>query len=173
MVCEALPVGRRPPEGRLALLLLAPLRPRRVHIAPGPTGKAHEPAAVHLYAQAALAVGAVEGAERPQYVTAFADDGTAGGKVRLGQREIVTRRVTQTAHDLASSRMVPRSGRKIKPTLPVSPCRFFATVSSTARAGGVAVHSWASVRNTTTSAAYSRSPLSLRESSAALPLPVP
>src|SRR5215813_14182153 len=104
-------------------------------------------------------------------MAAFADDGTAGGKVRLGQREIVTWRVTGNAHHLASSRIVPRSGRKINPTLPVSPCRFFATVSSTARAGGVARRSWASVRNTTTSAAYSRSPLSLSESSAALLLP--
>ena len=59
---HALPAGWRPPEGRLALLLLAPLRPRRVHVAPGTTGKAHETAAVHLHAQAALAVGAVEGA---------------------------------------------------------------------------------------------------------------
>ena len=61
-MCEALPVGRRPPQGRLALLLLPPLRTGRVHIAPGPTGKAHEAAAVHLHAQTALAVGAVEGA---------------------------------------------------------------------------------------------------------------
>ena len=59
---HALPAGWRPWEGRLALLLLAPLRPRRVHIAPGPAGKAHETAAVHLHAQAPLAVGAVEGA---------------------------------------------------------------------------------------------------------------
>src|SRR5262249_27792422 len=165
--------GRRPREGRLALLLLTPLRPRRFHIAPGTTGKAHETPTVHLHPQAALAVGAVEGAECPQHMATFADDGTAGGKVGIGQREIVTRRVTGQAHDLASARMVPRSGRKINPTLPVSPCRFFATVSSTARAGGVAVYSWASVRNTTTSAAYSRSPLSLSESNAALPLPLP
>ena len=58
---HALPVGRRPSEGRLALLLRAPLRPRRVHIAPGTTGKTHEAPAVHLHAQAALVVGAVEG----------------------------------------------------------------------------------------------------------------
>ena len=38
--------------------------------------------------------------------------------------------------------MVPMSGRKINPTLPVSPGRFFATVSSTARAGGVALRQW-------------------------------
>ena len=60
MVWQALPAVLRPPEGHLALLLLAPLCARRVHVAPGPTGKAHEPAAVHLHAQAALAVGAVE-----------------------------------------------------------------------------------------------------------------
>ena len=77
------------------------------------------------------------------------------------RRRLATGRVTGKAQDLASSRMVPRSGRKIKPTFPVSPCRFFATVSSTARAGGVAIRSWASVSNSTTSAAYSRSPLSL------------
>src|SRR6266851_1016716 len=176
--CGALPLCPllarwRPWKGRLALLLLAPLRPRRFHIAPGPAGKAHETATVHLHAQAALAVGAVEGAERPQHMTAFADDGAAGGKVRRGKREVVTRRVTGNAHGLDSSRIVPRSGRKITPTLPVSPCRFFATVSSTARAGRVAIRSCASVRNTTTSAAYSRSPLSLSESSAALPLPLP
>ncbi len=41
-------------------LLLAPLHTRRFHIAPGATGKAHETAVVHLPAQAALAVGAVE-----------------------------------------------------------------------------------------------------------------
>ena len=46
-----------------------------------------------------------------------------------------------------------------------------ATVSSTARPSGGAIRSCASVRNTTTSAAYSKSPLSLSESSAALPLP--
>src|SRR5215831_10120622 len=173
MVCETLTAGRRPPKRRLALLLLAPLRPRRVHIAPGTTGKAHETPTMHLHAQAPLAVGAVEGAERPQHVAAFADNRAAGGEIGLGQREIVTRCVTGHAHDLASSRMVPRSGRKISPTLPVSPCRFFATVSSTARAGGVAWRSWASVRNSTTSAAYSKSPLSLSESSAAVPLPLP
>src|SRR5215510_12060681 len=132
-----------------------------------------EKSPMYLHAQAALAIGAMEGTECPQHMTAFADDGTAGSKVRLGQREIVTRRVTGNAHGLASSRIVPRSGRKIKPTFPVSPCRFFATVSSTARAGGVGLCSWASVRNSTTSAAYSRSPLSLSESSAALPLPLP
>ena len=60
-VWYALPAGRRPPEGRLALLLLTPLRPRRFHVAPGTTGKAHEAAAAHLHAQAALAVRAVEG----------------------------------------------------------------------------------------------------------------
>src|SRR4029077_13783655 len=149
MVCEALLAGWRPPEGRLALLLLAPLRPRRVHVAPGPTGKAHETAALHLHAQTALTVGAVERAERPQHVAAFADDGTAGRKVGLGQRQVFTGRVTQEVHARASSRIVPRSGRKINPTLPVSPWRFFATVSSTARAGGVAIRSWASVRNST------------------------
>src|SRR5215470_17553921 len=173
MVCEALPVGRRLPQGRLTRLLLPPLRPGRVHIAPGPTGKADKAATLHLHAQAPLAIGAVEGAERPQHMAAFTDNRAAGGKVGLGQRQIVTRRVTRTAHDLASSRMVPRSGRKISPTLPVSPCRFFATVTSTARAGGVVIRSWASVRNSTTSAAYSRSPLSLSESSAAVPLPLP
>src|SRR5262249_3681402 len=150
-----------------------PLCTRCFHVAPGATSKTHETAAVHLHAQTALAVGAVKGAECSQHMAAFTDDGTAGGKVRLGQREIVTGRVSEHAHGLASSRIVPRSGRKINPTLPVSPCRFFATVSSTARAGGVAIRSWASVRNSTTSAAYSRSPLSLSESSAALPLPVP
>src|SRR5262249_9711342 len=144
-----------------------------VHVAPGPTGKAHEAAAVHLHPQAPLAVGAVEGTECPQHMAAFTDDGTAGRQVRFSQRQIVMGRVSEHAHGLASSRIVPRSGRKINPTLPVSPCRFFATVSSTARAGGVAIRSWASVRNSTTSAAYSRSPLSLSESSAALPLPVP
>ena len=91
---HALPAGWRPPEGRLALLLLAPLRPRRVQVAPGPTGKAHETAAMHLHAQAALAVGAVEGAERPQHMATFADDGAAGRKVRLGKREVVTGRVS-------------------------------------------------------------------------------
>src|SRR5215470_12209120 len=106
-------MGWRPTQGRLALLLLAPLRTGRVHIAPGPTGKAHEAAAVHLHAQAPLAIGAVEGAERPQHVTAFADNRAAGGEIGFGKREIVTRRVTRNAHDLASSRMVPRSGRKI------------------------------------------------------------
>src|SRR4029450_1502795 len=123
--------------------------------------------------QAPLVVRAVKGAERPQHVAAFAYNGAAGRKVRLGKREVVTGRVTGNAHGLASSRIVPRSGRKINPTFPVSPCRFFATVSSTTRAGGVAQRSCASVRNTTTSAAYSRSPLSLSESSAALPLPLP
>src|SRR5262249_27398104 len=122
---------------------------------------------------AALAVGAVEGAEGPQHMTTFADDGTAGRQVRFGQRQIVTGRIRGHAHGLASSRIVPRSGRKINPTFPLSPWRLFATVSSTARAGGVAICSCASVRNTTTSAAYSRSPLSLSESSAALPLPLP
>src|SRR5262245_2474018 len=173
MVRSARLAGWRPPVGRLALRLLAPLRPRRVHIAPGPTGKTYEPAAVHLHAQTALAVGAVEGAECPQYVAAFADNRTAGRKVSLTQRQVVMGRVRGHAHGLASSRIVPRSGRKINPTFPVSPWRFFATVSSTARAGGVAIRSCASVRNTTTSAAYSRSPLSLSESNAALPLPVP
>src|SRR5438874_7767922 len=121
---------------------------------------------MHLHAQAPLAVGAVEGAERPQHVAACADHRAAGGEIGLGQRE-------GNAHNLASWCIVPRSGRKITPTFPVSPCRFFATVRSTARAGGVARRSWASVRNSTTSAAYSRSPLSLSESSAALPLPLP
>src|SRR2546426_10548462 len=106
-------------------------------------------------------------------MAAFTDHRAAGGKVGLGKRQIVTGRVRGHTHGLASSRSVPRSGRKINPTFPVSPCRFFATVRSTARAGGVAIRSWASVRNTTTSAAYSRSPLSLSESSAAVPLPLP
>ena len=48
---------------------------------------------------------------------------------------------------VCSWRMVPTSGRKINSTFPVSPCRFFATVSSIARAGGVAHRSCASVRN--------------------------
>jgi hypothetical protein len=59
----ALPVGWRLLQSYLALLLLAPLRTRRLHIAPGPTGKAHEVAAMHLHPQATLAVGAVKGAE--------------------------------------------------------------------------------------------------------------
>ena len=83
-VWDALPVGWRPLQGRLALLLLAPLRTRRLHIAPGPTGKAHEAAAMHLHPQAALAVGAVKGAQGTQHMAAFAHDGTAGGKVGLG-----------------------------------------------------------------------------------------
>src|SRR5713101_2183016 len=140
---------------------------------PGATGKAHEAAAVHLHAPAALAVGAVERAQGAQHVATFADNRAAGGEVGFGQRPILTERVTRNAHTCASSLMVPRSGRKMSPTLPVSPCRFFATVSSTARAGGVAIRSCASVRNSTTSAAYSRSPLSLSESSAAVPLPLP
>src|SRR5712691_5935182 len=170
---HALAAGWRPPEGGLALLLFTPLCTRRFHIAPGATGKAHEAAAVHLHAQAALAVGAVERAQGAQHVATFADNRAAGGEVGFGQRPILTERVTRNAHTCASSLMVPRSGRKMSPTLPVSPCRFFATVSSTARAGGVAIRSCASVRNSTTSAAYSRSPLSLSESSAAVPLPFP
>src|SRR5262249_50802008 len=133
-----LSAGWRPPEGRLALLLLTPLRTRLFHIAPGTTGKAHETAAVYLHAQAALAGGTLGRAERPQHLAAFADNGTAGGKVGLGKREVVTERVSGHVHGLASWCIVPRSGRKISPTLPVSPCRFFATVSSIARAGGVA-----------------------------------
>jgi hypothetical protein len=54
--------GPEPLEGRLALLLLALLRPRRVHVAPRPTGKADEAPAVHLHTQAPLAVGTMEGA---------------------------------------------------------------------------------------------------------------
>src|SRR5262249_59309190 len=119
-------------------LVLAPLHTRRLHIAPGPTGKTHETPTMYLHAQAALAIGAMEGAECPQHVAAFADDGTAGRKVGFAQRQVFMGRVTGQTHSLASSRMVPRSGRKINPTLPVSPWRFFATVSSTARAGGVA-----------------------------------
>ena len=83
-VWDALPIGWRPLQGDLALLLLAPLRTRCLHIAPGATGKADEAAAVHLHAQAPLAVGAVERAERPQHMTAFANDGTAGRQVGFG-----------------------------------------------------------------------------------------
>jgi hypothetical protein len=39
---------------------------------------------MHLHAQAPLAIGAVEGAERPQHMAAFTDDWAAGGKVGLG-----------------------------------------------------------------------------------------
>src|SRR4051812_18029771 len=133
---EALPGGRRPPKSRLALLLLTPLRTGRVHIAPGPTGKAHETAAVHLHAQAPLAVGAVEGAERPQHMATFADDGAAGNEVSLGQCQILTVCLCASNHALASSRRVPRSGRKSSSSLPISPWRFLAMVISTARAGG-------------------------------------
>ena len=58
-VWRALPVGWRLLQGGLALLLLTPALTRRLHIAPGPTGKAHEAAAMHLHPQAALTVGAV------------------------------------------------------------------------------------------------------------------
>ena len=60
-VGDARLAGWRLLQGYLALLLLAPLRSRCLHIAPGPAGKAHEAAAVHLHPQAALAVGAVKG----------------------------------------------------------------------------------------------------------------
>jgi len=93
---HALPAGWRLLEGRLALLLRTPLRPRRFLIAPGATRTAHEAPAVHLHAQAPLAVGAVEGTQRTQHVAAFADDGMAGGKVGLGKREVVTGRVTES-----------------------------------------------------------------------------
>src|SRR5262249_48896563 len=64
-VRSALLAGWRLPEGSLALLLLAPLRPRRVYVAPRPTGKAHKTAAVHLHTQAPLAVGAVKPTQSP------------------------------------------------------------------------------------------------------------
>src|SRR4029450_7823621 len=173
MMCKALPAGWRPPEGRLALLLRTPLRPRRVHVAPGPTGKAYETATVHLHAQAPLAVGTVERTESPQHMAAFTDDGAAGSQVGLGQRQIFTRCVTVGAHGFASSRMALRSGRKMSGTLPTSPWRFLAIMRSTARAGGNDCRSGASTRNSTVSAAYSRSPDSLSESRAAEPLPLP
>ena len=85
-MCEALPVGPRPPKGRLALLLLTPLRPRRVHVAPGPTGRAHEMGTVHLHARAPLAVETVKGAARLQDMLAFADNKTRGDDVGLRSR---------------------------------------------------------------------------------------
>src|SRR4029453_15169309 len=106
-------------------------------------------------------------------MAAFADDGPAGGEVRLAQRQVFTGHVTGEVHARASSRIVPRSGRKINPTLPVSPWRFFAPVNSPPRRGGGAIWSWGFVRKTPTPAAYSRSPLSFSESSAAEPLPFP
>ena len=81
---HALPVGWRLLQGCLALLFLAPLRTRRLHIAPGATGKTHEAAAMHLHPQAPLAVGAVKGAQGTEHMAAFAHDGPAGGKVGLG-----------------------------------------------------------------------------------------
>ena len=81
---DALPAGWRPLQGCLALLLLTPLRTRRVHIAPGPTGKADEPAAMHLDAEAALAVGAVEGAQGTEHVAAFADNGLGNAEISTG-----------------------------------------------------------------------------------------
>ena len=58
---DALPVGWRLLQGRLALLFLTPLLTSCLHIAPGPAGKAHEAAAVHLHPQAPLPVRAVKG----------------------------------------------------------------------------------------------------------------
>ena len=83
---HALPGGWRLLQGRLALLLLAPLRTRRLHIAPGTTGKAHEPAAVHLHPQTTLAVGAVKGAQGAECLAAFASERWAcrqPGRLRL------------------------------------------------------------------------------------------
>ena len=65
---HALTAGRRSLQGYLALLLLAPLRTCRLHIAPGTTRKAHEAAATHLHPQTVLAVGAVEGAQGAQHL---------------------------------------------------------------------------------------------------------
>src|SRR5262245_56233314 len=98
MVRSARLAGWRPPGGRLALLLRTPLHTGRVHVAPGPAGKAHEAATLHLHAQAPLAIGAVEGAERPQHMAAFTDDRAAGGEIGLGQCQIVTRAVTAGCH---------------------------------------------------------------------------
>jgi hypothetical protein len=39
---------------------------------------------MHLHAQAALAVGAVEGAQGAEHMATFAHDGPARGKVGLG-----------------------------------------------------------------------------------------
>jgi hypothetical protein len=69
-----LPAGGRPYEGRLPLLLLSPTLAGLFEIAPGAAGKAHETPAVHLHAQAALAVGTVEGAERAQHMATFAGE---------------------------------------------------------------------------------------------------
>lgn len=89
--------------------------------------------------------------------------GRQATRVGLGQRQIFTGRISGHVHGLASWCMVSRAGRKSNPTFSVSPYRFFATVCSTARAGGVAICSWASVRNNTTSAAYRKSLLSLSD----------
>src|SRR5262249_61001658 len=107
MVRSARLAGWRPPGGRLALLLRTPLRMGRVQVAPGPTGKADKAATLHLHAQAPLAIGAVEGAERPQHMAAFTDDRAAGGEIGLGQCQIVTVCLCASNHTLASSRRVP------------------------------------------------------------------
>ena len=81
-VWHALPAGWRPPEGRLALLLFTPLRPRCFHIAPGTTGKAHETATAHLHAS--CAGGRNLKGQGPQHVATFTDNRAAGGKVGFG-----------------------------------------------------------------------------------------
>jgi hypothetical protein len=80
-VWSALPTGWWPLYGRLPLLLLAPLGTCRLHIAPGPTGKAHRAAAVHSHPQAALAVRAVEGTQDGEHIAAFAHDGLGNGEI--------------------------------------------------------------------------------------------
>ena len=67
------------------------------------------------------------------------------------------------------SRNVPRSGRNNRGTRPLSPKRFFSITRSTARVGGSSVRSVFCTRNATMSAAYSKSPDSLRETSFADP----
>jgi hypothetical protein len=56
----ALPAGGEHWESRQALLLLTPLRTCLLQVTPRAAGKADKAAAVHLHAQAALAIGAVK-----------------------------------------------------------------------------------------------------------------